>query len=478
LNDFFVQKQNQKMTATVKKGNELVTRLFPAEYRERLFGNDSEGGEFMRKMTAKTPLVGSKTVTGPDCNEHDFEGDEGPEMYVSAPVADLFTDCTVMEADIAGFTAWASTREPSMVFELLETLYAAFDDVADRRRVFKVETIGDSYVAVAGLPTPRSDHAVVMVRFAHDCLTRMNRLVEDLEVKLGPGTSSLSMRFGLHSGSGKSKLQRLDSQICPVISIARINLTDLILCFPIPVTAGVLRGDSLRFQLFGNTLNTAEDLEKHGKRNMIHISEETAELLRKAGKTHWLQARSTKVHIRAKGELQTYFVFPKSSDNASSNSSSMDGSHAQRDTTDFVVAAKPEGKKDPSILARTTLLDAKRKRLADWNVQIMARLLREVVARRKACGITAEPVSEDRSISKKGAMVLDEVKEIVHLPEFTVKETEVNPEDIVLGKKVEEQLRNFVYEVCSSYRNNPFHNLGKFLSCRSYFLCYCYIMAN
>jgi len=55
-------------------------------------------------------------------------------------------------ADIVGFTAWSSLREPVQVFTLLETLYGAFDYIAKRRRVFKVETVGDCYVAVAGLP--------------------------------------------------------------------------------------------------------------------------------------------------------------------------------------------------------------------------------------------------------------------------------------------------------------------------------------
>lgn len=58
----------------------------------------------------------------------------------------------VLFADIAGFTAWSSTRDPAQVFILLQTLYQAFDKVAKRRKVFKVETIGDSYVAVTGLP--------------------------------------------------------------------------------------------------------------------------------------------------------------------------------------------------------------------------------------------------------------------------------------------------------------------------------------
>jgi len=138
---------------------------------------------------------------------------------------------------------------------LLETIYAAYDEIAQARRVFKVETVGDwyvltilfckrkgymkannshlyfslsSYVAVAGLPSPRKDHAVVMTRFARDCLYRFVELMKDLEVTLGPDTTDLGMRFGLHSG---------------------------------PVTAGVLRGDRARFQLFGDTVNTTSRIE-------------------------------------------------------------------------------------------------------------------------------------------------------------------------------------------------------------------------
>ena len=55
--------------------------------------------------------------------------------------------------DIAGFTAWSSVRDPAQVFILLETIYAAFDKIATKRKVFKVETIGDCYVAVTGAST-------------------------------------------------------------------------------------------------------------------------------------------------------------------------------------------------------------------------------------------------------------------------------------------------------------------------------------
>ena len=123
--------------------------------------------------------------------------------------------------DLVGFTSWSSVREPSQVFTLLETVYNSFDAVAKRRQVFKVETVGDCYVAVgtyitsvhyllhmgnhtrlieenptyrlsfliltftAGLPAPMKNHAVTMARFATDCLKKMDELVKMLEISLG-----------------------------------------------------------------------------------------------------------------------------------------------------------------------------------------------------------------------------------------------------------------------------------------------------
>jgi class 3 adenylate cyclase len=80
------------------------------------------------------------------------------------------------------------------VFTLLETIYGAFDSIARRRGVYKVETIGDSYVAVAGLPVPREDHAVVMARFARDCREKMAEVTRRLEKTLGPDTSDLKVQ--------------------------------------------------------------------------------------------------------------------------------------------------------------------------------------------------------------------------------------------------------------------------------------------
>jgi hypothetical protein len=107
----------------------------------------------------------------------------------------------------------------TQVFTLLEAIYAEFDRIAARRRVFKVETVGDCYVAVSergkiltsltswdmwlifctrlhcqrqvvGLPDPRKDHALVMAKFARDCLYRFETLTKELEKELGPDTVS------------------------------------------------------------------------------------------------------------------------------------------------------------------------------------------------------------------------------------------------------------------------------------------------
>jgi class 3 adenylate cyclase len=102
--------------------------------------------------------------------------------------------------DIAGFTSWSAVREPCDVFTLLETLFGRIDKIALRRKVFKVATIGDCYLAATGLPTPSRAHAIKMCRFAKDCLEAMLLVVNQLEPSLGPDTADLKLRIGIHSG--------------------------------------------------------------------------------------------------------------------------------------------------------------------------------------------------------------------------------------------------------------------------------------
>jgi class 3 adenylate cyclase len=85
-------------------------------------------------------------------------------------------------------------------FQLLESIYQSFDEATFKYGIFKVETIGDCYVAVTGVPDARDDHAVAMTRFAFDCVRRFKKVTKRLEQQLGEGTSALQARVGLHSG--------------------------------------------------------------------------------------------------------------------------------------------------------------------------------------------------------------------------------------------------------------------------------------
>lgn len=145
-------------------------------------------------------------------------------------------------------------------------------------------------MACFGLPEKRDDHALVMARFARDCLFRYPHFLCEMEVYLGPEVKNLGLRTGLHSG---------------------------------PVTAGVLRGEKSRFQLFGDTVNTASRMESTGMINKIQISSQTMELLVASGQKDWIQSRETTVTAKGKGELHTYWLLsrqekqrPRSRDNS------------------------------------------------------------------------------------------------------------------------------------------------------------------
>ena len=338
------------------------------------------------------------------------------------PIAEMFPRTTIMFADIAGFTAWSSEREPTQVFKLLETLYHAFDLSARRLGVFKVETIGDCYVAVTGLPDPIDNHATIMAKFAYECLHQMKNLTKELEVTLGPGTSELALRIGLHSGA---------------------------------VTAGVLRGEKSRFQLFGDTMNTASRMESTGIPNRIQISQATADLLSAAGKSYWLTPRDEMVHAKGKGKMQTYWLKFR----RASNISLVSVETAVKDT---LVNALPEDEhnedsttvsqtKSVGLWGRLNMIEGsicssrgsqsksstsprtetggqqaptphtsgiKLERLIGWNVKVLLSLLQEVVRHRvENQGIQwVRPTPEQK---RESPVILDEVSEIIRLPPFS-----------------------------------------------------------
>lgn len=290
------------------------------------------------------------------------------EFSLNKPIADLFPHTTVLFADIVGFTAWSSERAPEDVFVLLQTIYHSFDKIARRRGVFKVETIGDCYVAVTGLPDPQPDHAVRMTKFARECMTKMTEVTKKLEVSLGPDTGDLCLRLGLNSG---------------------------------PVTAGVLQGEKSRFQLFGDTVNTASRMESTGEMNRVHVSKSTADLLIEAGKSYWVKPRTDLVHAKGKGNVQTFWLVTRenftpastrSSDELDAELKRMAPSRSRstfakgepirgvkRTTSDSVT--KVDKLSDMVTQGRESN-DMREERLVQWQLELFTRLLKKIVASR------------------------------------------------------------------------------------------------
>jgi class 3 adenylate cyclase len=150
--DTMVRRRQAKVMASAKRTNDIVSSLFPENVRERLYERATTTDLGLNAIE-KEYGFGSRTPLNTDIANSN-------SIFGSDPIADLFPHTTVMFLDIAGFTAWSSEREPSQVFMLLENIYHSFDEVARQLGVFKIETIGDCYVAVVGLPRPRKNHAV------------------------------------------------------------------------------------------------------------------------------------------------------------------------------------------------------------------------------------------------------------------------------------------------------------------------------
>eukprot|EP00980_Cylindrotheca_fusiformis_P025951 scaffold14981_cov90-Cylindrotheca_fusiformis.AAC.1 len=264
LYDYFVRERQTKVMERIMRQDKIVANVFPTAIRDRLYQSQER-----KKHNENPQQDGSNNSFG------DFEFDGYSNSFGPAPLADLFPSVTLIFADIVGFTAWASAREPHQVFVLLETIYGAFDKIAYRHNVFKVETVGDCYVAAVGLPEPVDNHALVACKFAQACLKKMKEVTLKLEVTLGPDTGDLDLRTGIHSGQ---------------------------------VTAGVLRGERSRFQLFGDTMNTASRMEHTGERNRIQLSQATADLLKAADLGQWIIPRVSKIFVKGKGDMQTYWL--------------------------------------------------------------------------------------------------------------------------------------------------------------------------
>eukprot|EP00980_Cylindrotheca_fusiformis_P003024 scaffold703_cov131-Cylindrotheca_fusiformis.AAC.1 len=403
LYDYFVRKRQTKVMERIMRQDKIVANVFPTAIRDRLYQNQEE----------QKKGKGNKNVRQDGFNDSfgdlDFDGDSN--LSGSAPLADLFPSVTLVFADIAGFTAWSSAREPQQVFVLLETIYGAFDKIAYRHSVFKVETVGDCYVAAVGLPEPVHNHAVVACKFAQDCLKKMKDVTLKLEVTLGPDTGDLELRTGIHSGQ---------------------------------VTAGVLRGERSRFQLFGDTMNTASRMEHTGERNRIQLSQTTAGMLTEAGLAKWITPRGSKIFVKGKGEMQTYWFRklkarkPKKADVKSSEMATV------AETVETTEESESLDEIELGFDGDSHQGMTKIERLVEWNVEVLASLLQQIIASRGGVVNEIAPLhSAEKKIGSGGGTVLDEFTPIISLKRLEAEDLRARrrPSSIEIGDEAKSQLR-------------------------------------
>jgi class 3 adenylate cyclase len=148
---------------------------------------------------------------------------------------------------------------------LLNQIFSAFDELAQQHGVEKIKTIGDAYMAVGGLPTPRLDHAEAIAEMAIDMLDVIARF------KTETG-ELLSMRIGMNTG---------------------------------PVVAGVIGTNKFIYDLWGDTVNIASRMESQGIADCIQVTAETYNRLR----DKYLFEERGDIPIKGKGEVTTYILF-------------------------------------------------------------------------------------------------------------------------------------------------------------------------
>lgn len=216
-----IEKQKEEINIEKEKSDELVSNMLPAQIASRL-------------------LSGEKTI------------------------ADRYNNVSVLFADLSGFTPLSQRMSPEKLVKLLDKIFSEFDAAAKSFGLEKIKTIGDAYMAAAGMPRKRRFHAVFCVKAAREMLGIIEKVNQDL-------TEPLQLRIGIATG---------------------------------PAVAGVIGHDKFSYDVWGETVNEASRMESHGIPGKIHITERTKEELY----DEFPVTSRGELSIKGFGSMQTYLV--------------------------------------------------------------------------------------------------------------------------------------------------------------------------
>lgn len=216
-----IQKQKEEINVEKEKSDELVSNMLPAQTAARL-------------------LSGEKTI------------------------ADRYNNVSILFADLTGFTILAQKIEPEKLVQLLNRIFTDFDSASKSFGLEKIKTIGDAYMAAAGMPIKHRYHAISCVKAAEEMLKIIEKVNHDL-------TEPLKLRIGIATG---------------------------------PAVAGVIGQDKFSYDVWGDTVNEASRMESHGIPGKIHISKRTKEELN----DEFSVTSRGEISIKGYGNMQTYLV--------------------------------------------------------------------------------------------------------------------------------------------------------------------------
>ena len=182
-------------------------------------------------------------------------------------IAERSEEVSILFADLIGFTPIAERLPAEEVVLLLDKIFSGFDELVAHHGLEKIKTIGDGYLAAAGVPIPRADHAEAAARLA----LAMRQALAELRT-----VSGLSLRIGIDSG---------------------------------PVVAGVIGRTKFGYDIWGDTVNTASRMESHAAPGTIQVTERTYRRLERL----FVLERRAGVAVKGKGEMTTYVLLAERS---------------------------------------------------------------------------------------------------------------------------------------------------------------------
>ena len=284
----FVSKPFDLVEVLTRANNMLEVRLLHTETKnhakmlEQTLREVEESRELIRRQSNEVKTLYDKIVVEQKLSERlllnvlpraigerlkgrrEEIGDSFPEV-----IADSFPEATVLFADIVGFTKFSTGVSPERLVVLLNEIFTDYDTIADNRGLEKIKSIGDAYMAAAGLPVPVDDHAVRAAHMALDMLDALARFNERSGYRF-------QIRIGINSGA---------------------------------VVAGVIGKRKFIYDLWGAAVNTASRMESHGVAGRVQITEATRSRL---GEPFLFEERGA-IDVKDMGELRTWFLTGRSS---------------------------------------------------------------------------------------------------------------------------------------------------------------------